>query len=106
MDESGRERISWVAGVDVTSDVAEAYDMPAGVSVRQVTKGSAAEKAGIQVGDIVISFDGREVKSMEELSQRMQYYRAGDTVDVVIARASDGTYVEQTIQVTLGKRTS
>lgn len=95
-----------IAGVDVTSEVAEAYNMPAGVSVRQVTKGSAAEKAGIQVGDIVISFDGREVKSMEELSTRMQYYKAGDAVEVVIKRASDGTYVEQTLEVTLGKRES
>ncbi len=95
-----------VAGVDVTTDVAQAYGMPTGVSVRQVTAGSAAEQAGIQVGDIITTFDGRNVSSMQELSQRMQYYRAGDTVDVVIARASDGSYVEQTIQVTLGKRTS
>lgn len=95
-----------VAGVDVTTDVAQAYGMPTGVSVRQVTAGSAAEQAGIQVGDIITTFDGRSVSSMQELSQRMQYYRAGDTVDVVIARASDGSYVEQTIQVTLGKRTS
>ena len=95
-----------VSGVDVTSEVAEAYNLPTGVSVRQVTKGSAAEKAGIQVGDIITSFDGREVKSMEELSTRMQYYRAGDTVEVVIKRASDGTYAEQTLEVTLGKRES
>ena len=36
----------------------------------------------------------KEITSMEELSLRMQYYKAGDTVDVTIKRASDGAYVE------------
>lgn len=41
---------------------------------------------------------------MEELSYNMQYYAAGTTVDVVIARSSNGQYEEQTISVTLGKK--
>ncbi len=93
-----------IAGVDVTRDVAANYNMPTGVYVAQVTEGSAAEQAGIQLGDIITTFDGREISSMEELSMRMQYYKAGDTVEVVIKRASDGVYVEQTISVTLGKK--
>lgn len=95
-----------IAGVDVTSDVANTYNMPTGVYVAQVTEGSAAEQAGIQMGDIITTFDGREISSMEELSTRMQYYKAGETVDVTIKRASDGVYVEQTISVTLGKKNS
>lgn len=95
-----------IAGVDVTSDVAKTYNMPTGVYVAQVTEGSAAAQAGIQMGDIITTFDGREITSMEELSLRMQYYKAGDTVDVTIKRASDGAYVEQTISVTLGKKNS
>lgn len=95
-----------IAGVDVTSDVASTYNMPTGVYVAQVTEGSAAEQAGIRMGDIITTFDGREIKSMEELSTRMQYYKAGDTVEVIIKRASDGAYVEQTISVTLGKKNS
>lgn len=93
-----------IAGVDVTSDVATTYNMPTGVYVAQVTEGSAAEQAGIRMGDIITTFDGREIKSMEELSTRMQYYKAGDTVEVTIKRASEGVYVEQTISVTLGKK--
>lgn len=95
-----------IAGVDVTSDVAKTYNMPTGVYVAQVTEGSAAEQAGIQMGDIITTFDGRTITSMEELSTRMQYYKAGDTVDVTIKRASEGAYVEQTISVTLGKKNS
>ncbi len=103
VDESNSAYLG-IAGVDVTSDVAKTYNMPTGVYVAQVTEGSAAEKAGIQKGDIITKFDGKEVTSMEELSYNMQYYAAGTTVDVVIARSSNGQYEEQTISVTLGKK--
>lgn len=93
-----------IKGVDVTTDVAEAYNIPTGISVVQVTEGSAAAQAGIQRGDIITAFDGKEVSSMSELSTRLQYYKAGTTVDVTIKRASDGQYLEQTVSVTLGRK--
>lgn len=93
-----------IAGVDVTKDVAQTYNMPLGVYVAQVTEGSAAEQAGIQKGDIITKFDGKEVSSMEELSLRLQYYKAGTEAEVTLQRASNGEYVEQTITVTLGKK--
>ncbi|MGN0142795.1 MAG: S1C family serine protease [Roseburia sp.] len=93
-----------IAGVDVTSDVAKTYNMPTGVYVAQVVEGSAAEQAGIQNGDIITAFDGKEVTSMEALSGTLEYYKAGTQVDVTIRRASNGEYVEQTISVTLGKK--
>lgn len=93
-----------IAGVDVTNDVAQTYSMPTGVYVAQVTAGSAAEVAGIRKGDIITGFDGKEITSMEELSLRLQYYKAGETVEVTLQRVGDGEYVEQTITVTLGKK--
>lgn len=93
-----------IAGVDVTDDVSMTYSMPNGVYVAQVTQGSAAERAGIKKGDIITGFDGREITSMEELSTRLQYYKAGETVELTLQRASEGEYVEQTISVTLGKK--
>ena len=93
-----------IQGVDVTSDIAQAYNIPTGISVVQVIEGSAAEQAGIQKGDIITAFDGKEVSSMAELSTRLQYYKAGTTVDVTIKRASNGEYPEQTVSVTLGKK--
>lgn len=93
-----------IAGVDVTSDVSQTYSMPAGVYVAQVTEGSAAEQAGIIKGDIITTFDGKEIGSMEELKTTLEYYKAGTTVDVVIQRSTNGQYAEQTISVTLGKK--
>ncbi len=93
-----------IAGVDVTDEVSETYNMPRGIYVAQVVSGSAAEKAGIKKGDIVTTFDGREVDSMDALAERMQYYAAGTTVDITIKRAQAGEYVESTIAVTLGKK--
>ena len=93
-----------IVGVDVTDDVAKTYNMPSGVYVAQVTGGSAAEQAGIQKGDIITEFDGKQIGSMEELSSTMEYYKAGTTVDVKIERSTNGEYQEQTISVTLGKK--
>ena len=103
VDESNSAYLG-IAGVDVTSDVAKTYNMPTGVYVAQVMEGAAAEQAGIQKGDIITKFDGKDVTSMEELSSNMQYYAAGTTVDVVIERSSNGQYEEQTISVILGKK--
>lgn len=93
-----------IAGVDVTNDVAQTYSMPTGVYVAQVTEGSAAETAGIRKGDIITGFDGKEITSMEELSLRLQYYKAGEAVEVTLQRVGEGGYTEQTITVTLGKK--
>ena len=103
VDESNSAYLG-IVGVDVTSDVAKTYNMPTGVYVAQVMEGAAAEQAGIQKGDIITKFNGKDVTSMEKLSYNMQYYAAGTTVDVVIERSSNGQYEEQTISVTLGKK--
>ena len=93
-----------IAGVDVTDDVAKTYNMPTGVYIAQVMEGSAAENAGIQKGDILTSFDGKTITSMEELTSTLQYYAADTQVDVVIQRSSNGEYQEQTVSVTLGRK--
>ena len=88
--------------MDVTSDVASAYEMPEGIYVVQISEGSAAEEAGIQEGDILVSLDNSAVSSMETLEELLQYYSAGTQVDVVIKRAAKGGYEELTLPVTLG----
>lgn len=93
-----------IKGVDVSSDVAKTYNMPSGVYVAQVVANSAAAQAGIQQGDIITKFDGKDIQTMEELSQTLQYYAAGTQVDVTIQRANGGQYEEQTISVTLGSK--
>lgn len=93
-----------IAGVDVTEEVSEAYNMPEGVYIAQVAEKSAADKAGIRKGDILVSFDGHKIKSMENLENQLQYYSAGTEVEIVIQRADDGEYVEKKINVTLGSK--
>ena len=93
-----------ISGVDVTDEVSEAYDMPEGLYIAQVSQGSAADKAGIVKGDILTSFDGHKIRSMKSLDEQMQYYSAGTTVEVVVQRANNGRYVEKTISVKLGSK--
>lgn len=93
-----------IGGVDVTSDVSNTYDIPEGIYVAQVESGSAADKAGIVRGDVIIKFDGQSVSSMEDLKNLMQYYEAGTTVELTIKKQSEGGYSEEEVSVTLGKR--
>lgn len=92
-----------IGGVDVTASVAEEYGMPTGVYVSRVAVGSGASKAGIKKGDIITSFSGRNVSSMEEISNIMQYIPAGTTVEVTVAQAAND-YKETTLDVTLTKK--
>lgn len=92
-----------ISGIEVSDSVVESYGIPEGLCINKVGVGSPAEKAGLEVGDIIIKFNGREVSSMKEMAEEMEYLSAGTTVPVVIAKKSDG-YTESTINITLAKR--
>ena len=91
-------------GMDISSETAQLYNMPEGVYVSQVSSGTAAEEAGIQVKDIITYFDGQAISTMEQLQELMQYYEAGTTVDIVIQRPTQNGYEEKTLSVTLGSK--
>ena len=89
---------------DVSSEIAEAYGMPVGVFVKSVTKGSAAEKAGIQKGYIITKFDNYSVNSGAELQNRLTYYKAGETKTITVqVHGADG-YEEKELTITLDSR--
>ena len=92
--------------LDLSAEVTAMFDMPEGVFVGSVSTGEAADNAGIRKGDIITGFDGQTVTGRDDLNDKMKYYAAGETVDITIARAQNGQYVEQTVQVTLGSRPS
>ena len=73
-----------------------------GVYVVEVVKGGPAEKAGLQAGDRIVSVDGTEIASKDDLGALMQKHAAGDTLSITIAR--DGQM--QTVNVTLGEKTA
>lgn len=91
---------------DVTAAIAEAYNMPEGVFVREVFRGTAAEQYGLRNGDIITKIDGREVKDSEALVNRLSYYEAGTEVEITLQRAAQNGYEEVTISVVLGKKDS
>ena len=66
-----------IEGETITQDITQLYGIPTGVGVVAVEQGSPAEKAGIQQGDVITQFDGRAVANQQQLSDTLQYYKAG-----------------------------
>ena len=73
-----------------------------GVYVVEVVKGGPAEKAGLQAGDRIVSVDGTEIASKDDLGTLIQQHAAGDTLSITIAREGQ----MQTVNVTLGEKTA
>ena len=73
--------------------------MPEGVYVVSVEEFSAAEKAGIKAGDVIVSFDGKDVKTMTELNTQKNTHKIGDEVKVKVIRDKK----EQEFTITLGE---
>lgn len=91
-----------ITGQDVSSEEAEKYNVPEGVYVSGTTDGGAAANAGIQRGDIITKLGNTTITTSSQLKEELQYYKAGETVEVTIQRSSDGKgYQEQTLKVTL-----
>lgn len=92
-----------ITGVDVSDDSSEMYNMPTGVYIREVSKGSGAEQAGLAQGNIITAINGTTVDSMSTLKEQLTYYKVGETVELTVqVAANDGSYQEQTVSVTLG----
>ena len=73
-----------------------------GVYIMEVVKGGPAEQAGLKAGDRIVSIDGTEIASKDDLGTLMQKHAAGDTLSITVAR--DGQM--QTVSVTLGEKTA
>lgn len=71
---------------DITSDLSSRYNLPVGVYVAQVEQFSPAEKAGIQTGDVIVKFDGKTVKTTNELNSIKGTHKAGDVVSIQVYR--------------------
>ena len=71
-----------------------------GVYIVEVVKGGPADKAGLQAGDRIVSVDGSEVATQSDLGTLMQDHKAGDTIEITVARGGQ----MQTVTVTLGEK--
>lgn len=88
----------------VTADASELYGIPTGVLISEVVDGSAAEKAGLKKNYVITRFDGQSVSTAEGLVDLLEYYRAGEKVEVTVKYLKDNEYVEDTIIVKLGRK--
>lgn len=102
--DEGKSAYIGVVCMDVDADAIAKYGIPKGAFVDSVEEGGPAEKAGIQKGDVIVKFDGVTVSGKDDLVSKLEYYEAGEEIEVVISRAENGAYKEQTVTVTLGKR--
>ncbi len=99
----GETRRGWL-GVriqPVTADIAESLGMatPKGALVAGIIKGGPVDNGSVQPGDVIISFDGRDIRDMHDLPRVVAESPVGKSVDVVIVRKGK----EQTVKVTLGR---
>jgi len=92
-----------IKGVSVTSEMSVYYGMPEGVYVSEIIKGSGADRAKLPVRSVITKIDDTSVDSMEELQEQLQYYKAGETVELTIMVPDREEFVEETVKVTLSR---
>lgn len=111
MNEETRDKVDnhGVLGItvqSVDSEVSEAYGVPEGVLVRDVTEGGAADKAGIEAKTIITKFAGKVVTTKEQLVDFLSYYEPGEDVELTIEVPDGKGYKEETVTVTLDENTN
>ena len=109
MNQETRERVDeseasyiGIQEQDVSTQISELYGIPSGVVIAEVVQGSPADQAGLERGDILTALDGRNTTSMTQHQDVLQFYAAGETVDLTIQRSGENGYEEQTLSITLG----
>ena len=89
-----------ISGIDIDSDDARRYSLVEGIYVRSVEDFSAAQKADIRIGDVIIEMDGQKVTNMNELNALKNAHQIGDEVTLKVNRS--GKEIE--IKLTLGEQ--
>lgn len=110
MNETTRDKVAEenraALGISVTTvddSINQTYGIPKGAYVSKVSDDGAAKAAGILPGDVITAFDGKTVESSSGLTELMQYYAAGESVEVTLQTPDNGSYTEKTVTVTLGQ---
>ena len=93
-----------IEGKDVSESYSVGFGMPVGVYVYSIAEGSPAASSELRVGDIITAINGRTVKTMSELKNRISRIRAGETVELTVYTIKGGSYNEHTVSVKLATR--
>ena len=89
-----------VTGMDLDAETAKKNNLVEGIYVKDVETFSAAEKAGIKIGDVIVKADGKDVKTMDELNEIKNSHSIGDEMTITVNR--DGQ--EKDLTITLGEQ--
>ena len=87
-----------IGGIEVDESTAKANNLTVGIYVKTLENFSAAEKAGIKVGDMIIKADGKDIETMDELNEIKNSKEIGDTITLTIWRDGKTKDVEVTLQ--------
>ena len=89
-----------ITGMDLNAETAKKNNLAEGIYVKAVDDFSAAEKAGIKTGDVIIKADGQDAKTMDELNKIKNSHNIGDEIKITVNR--DGQ--EKDLTLTLGEQ--
>ena len=78
-----------ITGTNITAETAPMYKLPVGALILEVTEGSPAEKAGLEVGDVITQFDGQSIMDMDSLVAKVNEAQIGKTYDIYVIRGGN-----------------
>ena len=89
-----------ITGMDLDEQTAEINNLVQGIYVKDVEDFSAAEKAGLKIGDVIIEADGQKITTMDELNEIKNSHQIGDEMKVKVNREGQ----EKELTITLGEQ--
>ena len=112
MNETSRDKLDdsehgvlGITGSSVSSEAVQMYGIPAGVFVKEVTEGGAADKAGLKANSVITEFNGKTVSSINQLMEYLSYYEPDEEVELTVQVPHGTSYKEETVKVTLDENT-
>ena len=112
MNETSRDKLDdsehgvlGIKGSSVSSEAVQMYGIPAGVFVKGVTEGGAADKAGLKANSVITEFNGKTVSSIDQLIEYLSYYEPDEEVELTVQVPHGTSYKEETVKVTLDENT-
>lgn len=87
-----------ISGRDLEKETAEANHLVVGVYILSIDEFSAAEKAGLKIGDVITKIDGKEITTMDELNEIKNSHSIGDEVTLTIYRNGNNKDIKVTLQ--------
>ena len=112
MNETSRDKLDdsehgvlGIKGSAVSSEAVQMYGIPAGVFVKEVTEGGAADKAGLKANSVITEFNGKTVSSINQLIEYLSYYEPDEEVELTVQVPHGTSYKEETVKVTLDENT-